>query len=121
MRALFVAVAGATGALSRYAISAALPRPEGGFPWATLAINLAGSLVLGLVVAIAPGRWSEELRLGIGVGFLGAFTTFSTFSVEAGALVRAGQARSAAAYVVVSVLGGLALAAGGYAAGRSLV
>ena len=124
MRVVLVAVAGAVGALARYAIGVAAGPTDAGagaFPWATFAINLAGSFVLGLVLAVAPGRWSPDVTVAVATGLLGAFTTFSTFSNETMALVRAGHAPVAAAYVVASVLVGLAAAAAGHAAGRAVV
>jgi len=79
MTALLVTVAGAAGVYLRYAISSAFHGDA--LPWATVGINVAGSLVLGyLVVAHWP---TQELRTVLGVGFLGGFTTFSTFSVQA--------------------------------------
>ena len=113
MTVLLVAVAGATGALSRYGIGRAVgPRD---FPWATLGINLAGSLVLGWVVHRAVQRaWSTELTTAIAIGYLGAFTTFSTFSNEALTLLRDDRATAALAYVAVSMIGGILAAAAGY-------
>ena len=114
MRLLLIGVAGAVGALARYGIGAVAgpPRP---FPWATLAINLVGSLLLGLLLHRGPVRLSEDVRLGLGVGLLGAFTTFSTFSNETLALARDGRLGLAVVYVSVSIVGGLAAAAAGYA------
>jgi fluoride exporter len=87
--------------------------------WATLAINLAGSFALGFLVHY--GRdWSTEARDAVGVGFLGGFTTFSTFTVQAVLEVDGGRGGIAALYVGVSVAGGLAAATAGYVAGRAL-
>ena len=86
--------------------------------WSTVSINIAGSFLLGLLVA---EHWfGRELREGLGVGFLGGFTTFSTFSVQAVLEVDAGEPGRAIAYVAVSVLGGLAAATAGYVLGRAL-
>jgi CrcB protein len=82
----------------------------------TLYVALGG--VLGLLTAEA--WFSRDVREGIGVGFLGGFTTFSTFSVQAVLEVDAGRADRALLYVGASVLGGLAAAAAGYALGRVL-
>ncbi len=117
MTHIAVAVAGALGALARYWIGLAVGTV--GFPWATLGINTAGSFLLGAVLAAAPGRWHSTLTTAVAVGFLGAFTTFSTFAYETVALLRAGRAPSAAAYVTASVLLGVAAAAAGYGIGRS--
>jgi CrcB protein len=118
VQVVLIAIAGAAGALSRYGIGSAVGGRS--FPWSTLGINLAGSFALGLVLHLARLRdWPQDLTLPIAVGFLGAFTTFSTFSVETFDLLRADRALEAAGYVAVSVLGGLAAAACGYAVARS--
>ena len=119
MRIGLIAVAGAAGALARYGIGNAVgPRS---FPWATLAINLAGSLVLGFVLAgPIAARWPPDVTAAIAVGFLGAFTTFSTFAYEATALLRDDRPVAAFAYVAVSLVVGLAASALGYVVGRAL-
>jgi CrcB protein len=119
MQVVLIAVAGAAGALSRYGIGSAIGGRS--FPWATLGINLTGSFALGLVLRLALLRdWPTEVTLPVAVGFLGAFTTFSTFSVETFDLLRTDRAPAAAAYVGLSVLGGLAAAALGYSVARTL-
>jgi CrcB protein len=117
MRVVLVGAFGAAGAVSRYAIGRAVGVQT--FPWATLAINTVGSFVLGLVLVAAPSRWSDEVVVAVAVGFLGAFTTFSTFSFETQTLLRTHRAGTAAVYVVVSVVAGVLAAAAGYAAGRA--
>ena len=112
MRVLLIGIAGAAGALARYGIGAAVGVRS--FPWATLAINLAGSFLLGVLLHRPPGHLSEDVRLALGVGLLGAFTTFSTFSNETLALARDGRIGLALLYVSVSIVGGLAAAAAGY-------
>ncbi len=110
MTALLVTVAGAAGVYLRYAISSAFHGDA--LPWATVGINVAGSLVLGyLVVAHWP---TQELRTVLGVGFLGGFTTFSTFSVQAVLDTEAGEPGRAVAYVLASVVLGIAAAGVGY-------
>jgi CrcB protein len=117
--AALVAVAGAAGALSRYGIGLAVGVRS--FPWATLGINLAGSFLLGLVLVVSTERgWSHATSVPLAVGFLGAFTTFSTFSYEAFTLTRTDRAATAAVYVVVSTVVGVLAAAGGYAVGRAV-
>ena len=114
VRVALIGVAGAAGALSRYGIGLAIgPRA---FPWATLAINVVGSFLLGMVLA---ARWSETAALVVGVGFLGAFTTFSTFTNETTGLLRDERALTALVYVAASIVVGVAAAAVGYAAVRS--
>jgi CrcB protein len=118
MQVVLIALAGAAGALSRYGIGNAIGGRS--FPWATLGVNLVGSFALGLVLHLARLRgWPDDVTLPIAVGFLGAFTTFSTFSVETFDLLRTDQAAEALAYVGLSVAGGLGAAALGYAAARS--
>ncbi len=114
MKVALVALAGAVGAVARYGIGSALGSRE--FPWATLGINLAGSFALGFLVRSGDLRgWSDPVTVSLGIGFLGAFTTFSTFSVETQAMLRDGRGLSAALYVAASLVGGVAVAAAGYA------
>ena len=82
---LLVAVGGFTGAVCRHAVAVALP---GGFPWGTLAVNVAGSFALGVLLyeAHLADVLSAETRLVVGTGFLSSFTTFSTFAVETAGL-----------------------------------
>lgn len=114
MKVLLVAAFGAAGALSRYGIGVATGTHT--FPWATLGINLVGSFLLGLVLAATD---DPTWRAAIGTGFLGAFTTFSTFSSETQTMLREDRPTTAAVYVAVSVVGGVAAAALGYLAGRN--
>lgn len=91
------------------------------FPWATLLVNLSGTFVLAAVLGgPAQTRWSPTVVAAVAVGFLGAFTTFSTFGYETFTLLRTDRAAVAAAYVAASLIGGLLLAAAGYAVGRAL-
>lgn len=110
MQVALVVVGGAVGALARYAVARAAG--PGAVPWATLAVNLAGSLALGAVLGAASlDRLGAPAVAGLGAGVLGAFTTFSTFSWEALALLRADRVGAACGYVAASVVGGV-LAAG---------
>jgi CrcB protein len=113
VRIVLLGLAGALGALARYGVATVVGvRP---FPWATLGINLFGSLALGALVELAAvGKASDDVRIVVGVGFLGAFTTFSTFSVDSIMLLRDGRSGTALAYVAASVAGGLAMALLGY-------
>jgi CrcB protein len=116
MKVALVGLAGAAGALSRYAIGLAIGVRS--FPWATLGINVTGSFVFGLVLTTAAERrWSTTVTTPLVVGFLGAYTTFSTFSFEAYLLARTNRAGTAAAYIAASVVLGLLAAAGGYLLG----
>ena len=95
--------------MARAALATWVQRATPGFPWGTLAVNLLGSFVLGLVVRAAElGELSPTMRAFLAVGVCGAFTTFSTFSWETLALMQAGAWTRAAAYAVGSLLLGLA-------------
>jgi fluoride exporter len=115
------ALGGALGALGRWGVAEALPREAGGWPWATLLVNLSGCLVLGLLIgsvfARSPG--SSWLRPFLGTGVLGGFTTFSAVAVETVQLTEAGRPGVAAGYVLASVAGGVAASALGLRAGRA--
>ena len=116
MTTLLVAVGGLLGVLTRFGIGR-LTIHHQQLLWSTVGINLAGSFLLGL---LAGGHWlGRDLREGVGVGFLGGLTTFSTFSVQAVMEVDAGKPGRALAYVAASVLGGLAAGAAGFALGRA--
>lgn len=120
MQTVWIAVAGAIGAVARYRIGLAIG-VRSSFPWATLSVNVAGSFLLAFLLA-GPGlsRWSPVTTAAVAIGLLGAFTTFSTFGYETLTLMRTGREQLAAVYVVLSVLGGLGATALGYVAGRSL-
>jgi CrcB protein len=105
-----VAVGGAAGASARYGISRAFPVSAGHFPTTTLAINLSGAFLLGALLEAllrrgAPDHW---LRMLVGVGVLGAFTTFSTLADESALLARDHHTATAVAYVAASLAGGIA-------------
>ncbi len=118
---LLVAAGGAVGASARHAVTLLMRPANGAFPWHTLGVNVVGSFLLGLLMALLPeGDAGERLRLLLGVGVLGGFTTFSAFSVDALTLAQQDQWLTAAAYVLGSVVAALAGAAAGYAAGRAL-
>jgi CrcB protein len=117
-----VFVGGVLGGLARYAIEEAAATPKNDFPWDVLVINAAGAFVLALLVVLVvevlpPNRY---LRPGLGTGFLGAFTTFSSFAVGADQLVSHDRGGVAAAYLLASLFGGLAAAAAGMLAGRRI-
>lgn len=110
---VLVGVAGALGAPLRYVVDTLVSeRVEGAFPLGTLAVNLSGSFVLGLVTGLALYHGlSRPPKLVLGTGLLGAYTTFSTFSFETLQLAEAGEGRAAAVNVLGSVIAGT-LAAG---------
>jgi CrcB protein len=117
MPALLVGVAGLAGVMARYGITKLTLHTEA-LLWSTVAINIVGSFLLGLLVA---EHWfSRDVREAVGVGFLGGFTTFSTFSAQIVLEVDGGRPGKAALYLVASVVGGIAAATAGYALGRKL-
>jgi CrcB protein len=100
-----VMAAGALGALLRYAVTRAFARQPSRLPWAVLVVNVAGSLVAGVAVALGS---SDPLVPEVAVsGFAGGLTTFSTFSTETVQLVLEGRRRAAAASVTLNLVGGL--------------
>ena len=108
---LLVMLGGALGAGARHLAGLAGLRWLGpGFPWATLFVNLLGSLLIGLLAGwLLRAGGSEQARLFLGVGILGGFTTFSAFSLELGLMLQRGELAPAAAYVLASVVGGVLL------------
>jgi CrcB protein len=114
-----IVLAGGLGSLARYGISNAFHGDM--LPWATLAINVLGSFLLGVLVVL-PADWlSVQSRDVLGVGLLGGFTTFSTFSVQAFLDFEAGEPGRALVYVAASILLGIAAAVAGYYGARVLL
>lgn len=106
---------GCLGTLIRAQLFEALPAPAGQWPWPTLAVNVSGALLLGILLQSLTlrgpdGGLRRVLRLGLGTGVLGGYTTYSTFAVESVALARDGHGALAAAYDGLSLVAG-ALAA----------
>lgn len=104
---LIVALGGGIGAGLRHLVNLGALRALGpSFPWGTLAVNIVGSLAMGLLVGVLAARVqaSAELRLFAATGVLGGFTTFSAFSLDAVTLFERGQAGSALVYVAASVI-----------------
>lgn len=119
---LYIGAGGFLGTLTRFAIQLAIPTVNVGFPWAVLLINALGSLFLGWFFTIAvPGKITPQLRLAIGTGFTGAFTTFSTFTLDIVRLSEGGEWISAAIYMIVSLLAGLLLCALGISLGQRML
>jgi CrcB protein len=117
-----VAAGGALGAPARYGIALAVAVTPGTFPWGTFWINVSGSFALGLLLAVLLARFPADryLRPLLAAGFLGAFTTYSTFAVETNLLLRNDHIGVALAYAGASLAAGLAAAAAGLRLGRAL-
>lgn len=103
-----VALGGALGAPARHGISLVVHVTPGTFPWGTFWTNVAGSLAVGFVLALLLERFppSRYLRPFVATGFLGSFTTYSTFAVETDLLVKNGHVGVAAAYALGSLAAG---------------
>lgn len=108
-----VATGGAAGSMARYALSTLVAAGSAGcgFPLGTFAVNAAGSLLIGIVLAAELPPAAVRL---LAVGFCGGFTTFSTFSADTLRLLRAGSCSTAAAYAALSVAVCLACTAAGW-------
>jgi CrcB protein len=120
---LLVMIGGAVGAGLRYEVGRLALRILGAaFPWGTLAVNLAGGLLMGLLAGAIYGEAAAQrpLWLLLAVGVLGGFTTFSAFSFDLFAMIERGQAGAALTYGAGSVLGALLLLYLGWTAGRAL-
>jgi CrcB protein len=119
-----IAIGGASGAVARYLVNVSpLSRVFESFPLATLLINVTGSFLIGLSIILLSDRFvvSEAVRLGLIVGFLGGFTTFSTFEGELYGLLTEGEALSAGFYLLLSVAGGFIGVASGILLARRLI
>lgn len=118
----FIAVGGAAGSLARWGLGKALPHTTHAFATGTLLVNLLGSLLLGILMALVLDVWSHTryLRPLVGTGLIGGFTTFSTFTLDA----RSEAVHSfpvATAYVLASVAGGLLAVLIGLVTTRALI
>lgn len=108
---LWLAVAGTLGTWARYALGGLVAQKVGsGFPWGTVTVNLVGCLAFGLVGGVASSRTdlAPTIRLYVLIGFMGAFTTFSTFAYETKEMLTAGQWAYAAGYVLIHNVIGVA-------------
>ncbi|KEA63888.1 CrcB protein [Marinobacterium lacunae] len=103
---LLVALGGAVGAMGRYWVSGVLNNAENKLPLGTLTVNVLGSFLMGVcfVLVLERAKLSPEMRPLLMTGFMGAFTTFSTFSLEAVALIQEGHIMSALIYISLSLL-----------------
>ena len=112
IKVLLVFMGGGLGAVCRFLVTTALAGKLGNFPLGTLTANFFGSLLMGLVIGLLAGRF-DSVRLFVAVGFLGGFTTFSSFSAETLALIQNGQIFAAAVNIFISVIAGVTACAVG--------
>ncbi len=104
-----IAVGGVVGAEARYGLTRLIPAAPGGVPWAVLVINVLGGFLMGVLMALLARARSPHplVRPVLGVGVLGGFTTFSTYSTDTFHLVDADRPLAAAAYVTLTLTGAL--------------
>ena len=123
MPLLLIGLGGFAGAITRYLIDGAVAdRTGGAFPWGTLVINATGSFVLGLLFALTTDRaiLPAEIRGPVLIGFIGAYTTFSTWMLESWRLVETGALAAAAANLLGSTAVGIVAVVAGLTLGRHL-
>ncbi|MFN7012144.1 MAG: fluoride efflux transporter CrcB [Allorhizobium sp.] len=121
---LLVALGGALGSVCRYLVGLGALRLMGpAFPWGTLTVNVAGSFAIGVLAELIIARFgaSVELRLLLITGFLGGFTTFSAFALDAVTLFERGASVAATSYLLLSIVASIAAAIAGIGLMRSLL
>ena len=123
MPLILIGLGGFAGAIARYLVDGAVAdRTGGGFPWGTLVINATGSFVLGLLFALTAERaiLPADIRGPLMIGFLGAYTTFSTWMLESWGLIEGGSYVPALANLGGSIIIGLVAVAAGLVIGRAI-
>jgi len=118
-----IAIGGAFGSLARYGVGLALPAAPAGFPWGTFAVNVSGSLLIGILMVMVTELWSGHrlVRPFAGVGILGGFTTFSTYVVDIQRMVDHDAGVTALAYLFATLAGAVGAVWVGVMATRSLI
>ena len=119
--AVAIGVAGALGALARYGLEGWVSRRAGSFPWGTFVVNVSGSFLLGLLVTLLGERFAVApwVRASLIIGFLGAYTTFSTLSLESYRLLEGRSYALAGANLAGSLAAGVLALYGGVVLGRA--
>ena len=120
--AVAIGVAGAFGALARYGLEGWVSRRAGSFPWGTFVVNVSGSFLLGLLITLLGERFAVApwVRASLTIGFLGAYTTFSTLSLESYRLLEGRSYALAGANLAGSLAAGVLALYGGVVLGRAL-
>ena len=120
--AVAIGVAGALGALARYGLEGWVSRRAGSFPWGTFVVNVSGSFLLGLLVTLLGERFAVApwVRASLTIGFLGAYTTFSTLSLESYRVLEGRSYALAGANLAGSLAAGVLALYGGVVLGRAL-
>ena len=123
LNVLLVALGGGLGAAGRFGVSLAVPARADAWPWATFGINVAGSLLIGVLAGwlSARGDAGEPWRLFLGVGVLGGFTTFSAYSLETMRMIERNDWVGASTYSIGSVIAGLVAVAIGLAMAKRVL
>ena len=120
----WVALGGAVGSVARFGVNIVTPRFLGqDFPWATLTVNILGSLVMGFLAAFLTEKYADQpdLRLFLLTGVLGGFTTFSAFSLDVFNLVQRGESSTAMIYTVASVVLSIIAVFAGFMVSRAII
>ena len=121
---IWVALGGAVGSVARFGFNLAAPRLLGAdFPWATLIVNILGSLMMGFLAAFLAEKYSDQpdLRLFLLTGVLGGFTTFSAFSLDVFNLVQRGESSTAMIYASASVVLSIVAVFAGFVVSRAII
>ena len=120
---LVIGAGGALGSAARYGVAQLLPHQTGQLPWATVSVNVVGCLLIGVLMVFVMDVWPPQryVRPFLGVGVLGGFTTFSTYTVDTWQLAKAGVPWSAVFYLVVSLAAGLVAVWAGLVLARLLI
>jgi CrcB protein len=115
---IWVALGGAIGSAARYGLAGAVNYRS--HPWGTVTVNVLGALVVGLLIGMWGFRADSDMRVGVAVGLLGGFTTFSTFAVDVIHLWEHGREIEAVLSIAVTMIVGIGAAVVGVALGRSI-
>lgn len=121
---IWVALGGAVGSVARFGVNLTAPRLLGAdFPWATLIVNILGSLIMGFLAAFLAEKYSDQpdLRLFLLTGVLGGFTTFSAFSLDVFNLVQRGESSTAMIYASASVVLSIVAVFAGFVVSRAII